>query len=208
MSGIGQRNPSLNHNLAKVKKFRADFDAQWILDRNLQKGDKVILSGTIADHGIAVLSAQEGFAFGSGISSDVKPLNHMIKRALNAGGIVSMKDPTRGGLANALNEWSQKAKVGVLIHEEKIPIREDVRVACEMLGVDPLEEGNEGKVIMGVVNEMAESVLDAVRATEEGKDAQIIGEATMEFDLVALETVVGGKRILPTPVGDPVPRIC
>jgi len=122
--------------------------------------------------------------------------------------VVSMKDPTRGGLANALNEWCEKASVGILVHEDKIPIREDVRVACEMLGIDPLEVGNEGKVIVGVVEEMAEEVLEALRGTKEGKDAEIIGEATDEFDLVAMETVVRGKRILPMPVGDPVPRIC
>jgi len=157
---------------------------------------------------LAVLSAQEGLAFGSKIASDVKPLNHMIRRVLDVGGVVSMKDPTRGGLANALNEWSQKAKVGVLVYEDKIPIRKDVRIACEMLGVDPLEVGNEGKVIVGVVKEMAEDILDALKSTEEGKDAEIIGEATAEFDLVAMETVVGGRRILATPIGDPVPRIC
>jgi len=124
------------------------------------------------------------------------------------GGIVAMKDPTRGGLSNALNEWSQKSKVGILVVEEKIPIREDVRSACEMLGIDPLEVGNEGKIIIGVVKEKAEEVLTALRETKEGKNAQIIGEATDQFKEVALETVVGGKRILAPPVGDPIPRIC
>jgi len=208
MSGIGQRSKALDHNMAVVRKHRVDFDARWVLDRSLQAGDKIILSGTIGDHGLAVLSAQEGLAFGSGIVSDVKPLNQMIRRVLDVGGVVSMKDPTRGGLANSLNEWSQKAKVGILVRENKIPIRKDVRTACEMLGVDPLEVGNEGKVIVGVVKEMAEDVLEALKSTEEGKDAEIIGEATEEFDLVAMETVVGGERILATPIGDPVPRIC
>lgn len=208
MSGIGRRSMELEHNLAVVRKHRTDFSARWVLDRNLQAGDKIILSGTIGDHGLAVLSAQEGLSFGSKILSDVKPLNHMIKRVLEVGGVVSMKDPTRGGVANSLNEWSEKANVGILVHENKIPIREDVRVASEMLGVDPLEVGNEGKVIIGVVAEMAEHVLKELRATEEGRGAEIIGEATGEFDLVAMETVVGGRRILATPVGDPVPRIC
>ncbi len=208
MSGIGRRGKALDHNLAVVRKFRRGFDARWVLDANLRGGDKVILSGSVADHGLAVLSAQEGLAFGSGIVSDVKPLNHMIGRVLEMGGVVSMKDPTRGGLANALNEWSQKAKVGILVREDKIPIRKDVRAACEMLGIDPLEVGNEGKVIMGVVAEIAEEVLETLLRTEEGRDAEIIGEATGEFDVVAMETVVGGRRILPMPVGDPVPRIC
>ncbi|MGB9134369.1 MAG: hydrogenase expression/formation protein HypE [Candidatus Bathyarchaeia archaeon] len=208
MSGIGRRSRGLDHNLAVVKKYRSGFDARWVLDGNLRTGDKIILSGTVGDHGLAVLSAQEGLAFGSRIVSDVKPLNRMIRRVLDVGGVVSMKDPTRGGLANALNEWSQKAKVGILVCEERIPIRNDVRTASEMLGIDPLEVGNEGKVIIGVVEEMAEDVLEALRSTKEGKDAEIIGKATGEFDLVVMETVVGGKRILPMPVGDPVPRIC
>lgn len=208
MSGIGRRSRALDHNLAVVRKYRSDFSARWVLDGNLQASDKIILSGTVGDHGLAVLSAQEGLAFGSSIMSDVKPLNRMIGQVLEVGGVASMKDPTRGGLANALNEWSRKASVGILVHENKIPIRKDVRVACEMLGIDPLEVGNEGKVVIGVVEEMAEQVLEMLKATEEGKDAKIIGEATAEFDLVAMKTVVGGKRILPMPVGDPVPRIC
>ena len=119
-----------------------------------------------------------------------------------------MKDPTRGGLSNSLNEWSQKSKVGLLVHESNIPVRGDVRVACEMLGLDPLEIGNEGKVLVGVVSEKAEEVLSVLKETKYGKNAQIIGEATCDFNEVVLETVVGGKRILAPPVGDPIPRIC
>jgi hydrogenase expression/formation protein HypE len=208
MSGVGRRSSVLDHNLAIIRKYRSGFTSRWVLDKNLCSGDKIILSGCIGDHGLAVLSAQEGLAFRSEILSDVKPLNHMIRHVMEVGGVVSMKDPTRGGLANALNEWSDKAKVGILIQESEIPIREDVRVASEMLGVDPLEVGNEGKIILGVVEEMAENVLDALRVTEEGKNAKIIGEATDEFNLVAMKTVIGGRRILAKPVGDPVPRIC
>lgn len=208
-SGIGRRTPALEKNLKIVKQFRSSFKGRWILDSNLKAGDKVILSGTVGDHGLAVLSAQEGLSFGSGIKSDVKPLNRLIQRLLSeVGGIVAMKDPTRGGLADALNEFSEKSKVGILIHEDKIPVREDVRVACEMLGLDPLEVGNEGKVIIGVVKEKAEEVLKLLKATGEGKEAEIIGEATKEFAGVAMQTVVGGKRIIARPVGDPVPRIC
>jgi hydrogenase expression/formation protein HypE len=119
-----------------------------------------------------------------------------------------MKDPTRGGLSNALNEWSQKSKMGILVTEEKIPIRKDVRSACEMLGIDPLEVGNEGKIIIGTVAQKAEEVLDLLKETKEGKNAQLIGETTDQFKEVALETVVGGKRILTPPIGDPIPRIC
>ena len=208
VSGIGYRSKNLDHNLAVVRQFRPDFKARWILDSNLRPGDKIIVSGTVGDHGLAVLSAQEGLSFGSQIKSDVKPLNKLVERLLEVGGIVAMKDPTRGGLSNALNELSEKSKVGILVYEDKIPIRRDVRAACEMLGIDPLEVGNEGKLVIGVISEKAEEILEALRQTEEGKDAQIIGEATKEFDVVAMQTVVGGKRILTPPVGDPVPRIC
>ncbi len=169
----------------------------------------MILSGTIGDHGLAVLSAQKGLQFGSGIKSDVKPLNRVIQRLLGeVGGVVAMKDPTRGGLADALNEWSEKSYVGVLIYEDKIPIRDEVRTASEMLGIDPLEVGNEGKMVIGIVPAQADEALKLLRATPEGGDAEIIGEATSEFKGVAMQTVIGGKRIIARPVGDPVPRIC
>jgi len=208
-SGIGKRNQALERNIVVVRKFRPQFTGRWLLDSNLRSGDKIILSGTIGDHGLAVLSSREGYGFGSRIVSDVAPLNKVILRLTSEiGGIVAMKDPTRGGLSNALNEWSQKSRVGILVVEEKIPMREDVRSACEMLGIDPLEVGNEGKIIVGAVKEKAEEVLETLRDTKEGKNAQIIGEATDQFKEVALETVVGGKRILTPPIGDPIPRIC
>jgi hydrogenase expression/formation protein HypE len=208
-SGIGRRTVALEKNFEVVKRFKRDFKARWILDSNLMAGDKIILSGTVGDHGLAVLSAQEGLSFGSGIKSDVKPLNRLIQRLLGeVGGIIAMKDPTRGGLADALNEFSEKSHVGILVYEDKIPIREDVQAACEMLGLDPLEVGNEGKIIIGEVKEKAEEVLELLKTTVEGKEAEIIGEATTDFMGVAMQTVVGGKRIIARPVGDPVPRIC
>jgi hydrogenase expression/formation protein HypE len=209
VSGIGRRTPALDTNLQVVRQYRSGFAVRWILDSNLSVGDKIILSGTVGDHGLAVLSAQQGLTFGSEIKSDVKPLNRLIQRMLNeVGGVGAMKDPTRGGLADALNEFSEKSKVGILIHEDKVPIRNDVRVACEMLGLDPLEVGNEGKMIIGAVAAKAEQVLNWLKQTDEGKDAEIIGEATKEFAGVAMQTSVGGKRIIARPVGDPVPRIC
>ena len=208
-SGIGRRTAALGRNLGVVKRFRHNFEERWVLDSNVREGDKIILSGTIGDHGLAVLSAQEGLSFGSGIRSDVQPLNRLIQRLLGeAGGVVAMKDPTRGGLADALNELSEKSDVGILISEGKVPIRDDVRVACEMLGLDPYEVGNEGKIIIGAVKEKAKETLEFLRSTNEGKEAEIVGEATTEFSGVAMQTVVGGKRIIARPVGDPVPRIC
>ena len=206
-SGIGKRSQALEHNIAEIKKYRS-FDSRWVLDSNLREGDKLIISGTVGDHGVTILSAQEGYNFGSNLKSDVAPLNKVIEQLLDVGGIVAMKDPTRGGLSNSLNEWSKKSNSGIMVRESKIPIRGEVRVACEMLGLDPIEIGNEGKVLIGVVPQKAEQVLTALRETKEGKDAQIIGEATGDFSEVVLETVVGGKRIMAPPVGDPIPRIC
>ncbi len=208
-SGIGMRTDALEKNIAVVKKYRADFSSRWILDSNLKAGDKIILSGTIGDHGLAVLSAQEGLSFSGDIKSDVQPLNRVIKRLLGeVGGIVTMKDPTRGGLADALNELSEKSRVGILIYEDKIPIRDSVKAACGMLGLDPLEIGNEGKIVIGVVKERAEEALNLLKETSEGKYAEIIGESTKDFGGVAMQTVIGGRRIIPRPLGDPIPRIC
>jgi hydrogenase expression/formation protein HypE len=206
-SGVGRRSPFLDKNLAEVRKSRK-LDAEWLLDSNIRAGDQIILSGAIGDHGIAVLSAREGYGFETKVQSDNAPLNHMIAEALKVGGVVSIKDPTRGGLANLLNEWSEKSKVGILIKDDKIPVHMGVRAACEMLGLDPLEVGNEGKVALAVVPEKTEQVLAALRGTNLGREAEIIGRATDEFDIVAVETSVGGKRILAKPLGDPVPRIC
>jgi hydrogenase expression/formation protein HypE len=209
VSGIGRRTAALENNLRVVKQYRNNFKSRWILDSNLSIGDKIILSGTIGDHGLAVLSAQQGLSFGSEILSDVKPLNRMIQSLLGEiGGVTTMKDPTRGGLADALNELSEKSQAGILVKEDKIPIREDVRAASEMLGLDPLEIGNEGKIIIGVVPGKASQILNWLRKKDEGKNAEIIGEVTGEFRGVAMQTVVGGKRIIAKPIGDPVPRIC
>jgi hydrogenase expression/formation protein HypE len=208
VSGIGKRTTALEHDLEVACKYRR-VASRWTLDSNLAAGDKILLTGTIGDHGLAVLSAQQGLTFGSEIKSDVRPLNRMAQRLFaQIGGVISLKDPTRGGLADALNEWAEKSKVGILLQEENVPIRRDVQTACDMLGLDPLEVGNEGKYIIGVVKEKAQEVLQFLKGTAEGKDAQIIGETTSEFKGVAMQTLVGGKRIIARPIGDPVPRIC
>ena len=206
-SGIGRRSKTLEHNIAVVKKHRP-FNARWLLDSNLRDGDKIIVSGTMGDHGIAILSSREGYDFGSNIASDVAPLNKLTNRLLDVGGIVKMKDPTRGGLSNTLNEWSEKSETGIIVYEEKIPIKEGVKAACDMLGINPLEIGNEGKIVIAVVHQMAEEILHTLRKCKEGKDAMIIGETTSKFKSVIMETSVGGRRILAPPIGDPVPRIC
>ena len=206
-SGIGRRSPLLDRDLKEARRFRK-VKSNWLLDSNLRPGDRLILSGAVGDHGIAVLSQREGYGFESVIRSDVAPLNAMVALALKAGGVVSAKDPTRGGLANLLNEWAEKSKTGIVIEEEAVPVHDGVRTACEMLGIDPLSIGNERKAVFGVVRERAEEVLKALRRTKEGREAAVIGEATTGVKGVVLHTTVGGRRILEQPAGDPIPRIC
>ncbi|MEM1798234.1 MAG: hydrogenase expression/formation protein HypE, partial [Candidatus Jordarchaeales archaeon] len=180
-----------------------------ICDHGIQVGDKIILTGTVGDHGIALLAAREGISFGTKLESDVAPLNETIKAALKVGGITAMKDPTRGGVAAALNSWAKKNGVSIWIREEDIPIKEEVVAASEMLGIDPLEVTCEGKALIAVRPEKAEEVLKAVRATKYGKNANIIGEVRKERPgYVIMETVVGGKRVIEEPYGEPIPRVC
>lgn len=176
-------------------------------DCSLEVGDKIILTGSIGDHGVSLMSYREGFGFETDLKSDVAPVWGMVKAALDIGGVDAMKDPTRGGIANALNELASKSGVGMLLDEEKIPIKRQVTAASEMLGIDPYEVANEGKVIMGVKPDKADEILEAIRKTKYGKDAQIIGEVTGDKHVI-LETVMGGKRILEEPIADPVPRVC
>jgi hydrogenase expression/formation protein HypE len=207
-TGIGKKSQLLEHNLHIIKKYRPDYDSLWLSDSNIQHGDKIIISGTLGDHGTAIISTRGNYGFESNIKSDVSPLNKMIENALKVGGISSIKDPTRGGLANLLNEWSSKSRIGLKVYEEKIPVKEGVLTALGFLGIDVLEVGNEGKVCLSVIPEKADEILQALKETKEGKDAMIIGEAINEFDLPILETVIGGNRIIPMPAGDPIPRIC
>ena len=176
-------------------------------DAGLEVGNKIILTGSVGDHGIALMSYREGFGFETDLQSDVAPVVEMTEKALEIGGIKAMKDPTRGGIANALNELAEKSGVGMMIYEDKIPVKAQVHAASEMLGIDPFEVANEGKVVMGVEAEKAEEILQALRKTKYGKEAQIIGEVT-EGKHVIMETSLGGKRILEAPIADPVPRVC
>jgi len=176
-------------------------------DSGLKVGDKVILTGSVGDHGISLMSYREGFGFETDLQSDVAPVWGMVKAALEVGGVNAMKDPTRGGIANALNELASKSSVGMLIDEEKIPVKREVHAASEMLGIDPYEVANEGKVIMGVDPEKAHEILSAIKKTKYGKEAQIIGQVDQNKHVI-METILGGKRILEAPIADPVPRVC
>lgn len=204
-AGIGRMHPDLKANWEITGKRG---ESPWLIDSKVRPGDVIIISGSIGDHGIAVLSEREGYGFETDIVSDVMPVNHILTSALRAGGVVAAKDPTRGGVSNALNEWATKSGFGIKIHEERLPINEGVKAACEMLGIDPLEIGNEGKLLLAVVKDRAEEVLESIRKVKGGERAEIIGEVTEDIKGVVMETLSGGLRIVDPPLGDPVPRIC
>ncbi len=178
-----------------------------VRDNGLLPGDAIVVSGTIGDHGIAIMAHREGFDFGGQIRSDVAPLWVLVERALAAGDIHAMKDPTRGGFANAINEMAKKSGVGVVIEEEALPFKKNVKSAAGMLGIDPLEVANEGKVVMGVAPGDAEAVLAALRSHPYGRDAAIVGKV-VEGSHVVMRTAIGGERFIEPPIGDPVPRVC
>jgi hydrogenase expression/formation protein HypE len=173
-------------------------------------GDVIIVSGSIGDHGIAVLDARGELGFQSTVQSDVAPLNHLIEAMLNTSSRVHvLRDPTRGGLTTTLNEIATQSNVGILLHEEKILVRPEVNAACEMLGFDPLYVANEGKLVAIVAREDAESVLDAMRATRYGEEAVIIGQVTdTPRGRVLLKTTLGSTRIVDMLAGEMLPRIC
>ncbi|MDT7876663.1 hydrogenase expression/formation protein HypE [Sulfolobus sp. SCGC AB-777_L09] len=206
-SGIGIPSDELKHNISVLRRSR-EVKYEWLVPMNIRDGDKIIVSGTIGDHAIAILSSREGIEFEINVTSDVAPLNKMMKAVLEVGGVADAKDPTRGGLADLLNDWTEKSGLGIYIKESEIPVKEEVRSAIEFLGLDLLELGNEGKAVLAVSPELARDVLDALHKTSWGKDAAIIGEVRKDIEGVVLETVVGGKRLVTRPVGDPVPRIC
>jgi len=182
---------------------------------NALPGDRVIVSGTLGDHGMAILSEREGIGFDTSIVSDSAPLNSLVGTMLDAlagsslHAIRCMRDPTRGGLASSLNEIAACARVGIELVETSIPIREEVRGACEMLGLDPLYVANEGKLVAIVAPEAADAVLAAMREHPLGLDAQIIGTVGAKHPgLVTARTAFGTSRIVDMLSGDQLPRIC
>lgn len=206
-SAVGKRSPYLDKDLQVAAEYRK-VENRWCTDNSVRPGDAIIVSGYVGDHGVALLSSREGYGFESEIVSDVAPLNKMIAEGLKVGGIVAMKDPTRGGLANTLNEWAEKSKLTLEVNETDIPLRDGTVNACDLLGISPLSIGNEGKAIIACVPEMADQVVAALRKTPEGKNAAVIGTASEGPGRVVLRTEIGGRRILEPPSGDPVPRIC
>jgi hydrogenase expression/formation protein HypE len=178
--------------------------------RNVAPGDVVLLSGTIGDHGVAILSQREGLTFGGAIESDTAPLHGLVAAMLDAyPGVHAMRDPTRGGLAATLVEIASRQKLGIEADENAIPVRDGVRGACEMLGLDPLNVANEGKLVAFVPADGAARVLEAMRRHPLGRDAARIGRVTSDHaGFVVLRTPIGGQRILDLPFGESLPRIC
>jgi hydrogenase expression/formation protein HypE len=184
--------------------------ARVVTDAGLRPGDRLIVTGTVGDHGMAIMSRRHDLRLEGDLRSDVAPLNGLVREALCAGGedVVAMKDPTRGGVAGVLHEMAAKGKVGIVIDEPAVPIRDEVRAASEMVGIDPLLVANEGKAVVGVRARSAEKVLAAIRAHPLGRDAAVVATAIAERPgAVILDTGIG-KRMLAEPEGELLPRIC
>lgn len=177
---------------------------------NIQAGDKILLSGTLADHGTAILTTRKGLSFSSELASDTAALIGLVEAMLTAcPNIHALRDPTRGGVAMTLNEFARAAGVGIRIHEERLPILPGVRGACEILGLDPLLVANEGKLVAAVPPAAADITLEAMREHPLGKNSVILGEVTSEnAGLVVMRTRLGTHRIVAVPLGEQLPRIC
>lgn len=177
----------------------------------LQSGDRVLLSGPVGDHGIAIMMAREALDIETDVESDTAPLNSLVASLLEAAGeaVHCLKDPTRGGVATSLNEMALGSEVSIGLDEHAIPVHAGVRGACEILGLDPLTIANEGKLLAIVAPEKAEAALVAMRSHPLGREAAIIGTVQSEpSGMVFLRTDIGGMRVLDMLVGDPLPRIC
>jgi hydrogenase expression/formation protein HypE len=181
-----------------------------VASRNAATGDRIILSGTMADHGITVLTQREGLSFKTALQSDTAPLNHMVRQIFAASDNVHvLRDPTRGGVGTALNEIADQSGIGIRIHEDRIPLKKEVAGACELLGFDPLYLANEGKLLAFVSAEDTDAVLASIAANPFGKDAAVIGEVVADHaGKVVMETRIGGQRIVDMLAGEQLPRIC
>ena len=177
----------------------------------IRPGDKVIVSGEVATHGIAIMSVREGLEFETEILSDSTHLNFLVKKLLDSigSGMHFLRDPTRGGVATTLNEIAQKSGLGIDLDQTKIRVHEQVEGACEMLGLDPLYVANEGKFLAIVAPEFAEQAVEILRSDEKGKDAAVIGEISMSHSRqVLLKSRIGGRRVVNMLPGEQLPRIC
>ncbi|MGH9534601.1 MAG: hydrogenase expression/formation protein HypE [Terriglobales bacterium] len=194
-SGLGEIRPGLELGAAR-----------------LHPGDQILVSGTLGDHGMAILTCREGLQFEAEIASDTAPLHGLVAAlvaALEAGALRCLRDPTRGGLAATLAEWAQSAHVGIEIEEAALPVSEAVRGACEILGLDPLHVANEGKLVAAVAPAAGKTALAALRAQPLGAAAAGIGQVVEDHPgRVVMRTAVGGQRVIDTLWGEQLPRIC
>ncbi len=173
-------------------------------------GDVVILSGTIGDHGMAIMSVREGLAFESPIVSDTAALNGLIAAMIQAAPQIHvLRDPTRGGVASSLNEIARSSRVGIALDEKKIPVHQSVHSACELLGMDPIYVANEGKLLAIVPAAQAEELVAVMRGHELGRDTAVIGQVVAEHPgMLVARTGIGGTRVIPMQIGEQLPRIC
>ena len=179
-----------------------------VRDNGLAAGDRIIVTGSIAEHGLAVMAARHGIDFESDLVSDVAPMNGMIDMLLETGAVTAMKDPTRGGVASALHEMAAKSTVGIVLEQRAIPIIPAVRSVGELLGIDPLNVANEGKALIGVRADAAQGIVARLRSHPLGRNAAIIGTCVAERPgSIVLDTGFG-RRLLAEPDGEPLPRIC
>jgi hydrogenase expression/formation protein HypE len=181
-----------------------------VRDAGLRPGDRIIVTGTIGDHGMAVMADRHGLDLDADLQSDVAPLNGLVSAALGAarGAVTAMKDPTRGGAASALHEMAAKGRVGIVLDEAALPVRASVRGVAELVGIDPLLVANEGKALIGVRPDAADLILAAVRAHARGRDAAIVGTCTADHPGMVILDTGFGRRLVAEPEGELLPRIC
>jgi hydrogenase expression/formation protein HypE len=186
------------------------YDGARVSGHNARPGDRILLSGSIADHGATVLTQREGLSFAAEVASDTAPLNHMVRRMFAVGADVrALRDPTRGGLGTTLNEIALQSRVGIKIYEAHIPVKGPVAGICELLGFDPLYLANEGKLVAVVAPGDVDAVLDAMRQDPAGREAAVIGEVVeLPSATVFMQTRIGGSRIVDMLTGEQLPRIC
>lgn len=195
-------------NVSGIGLLREGID---VTPNRVRPGDAILVNGAIAVHGVAIMSLREGLEFETTLESDTAPLHDLVRALLDSAGdgVHAMRDPTRGGVASALNEIARQADVGIRIDETRIPLDDQVRGACEILGLDPLYVANEGKCLMFVAGEVAETALETLRAHPAGRRAGIIGEVVAEHaGQVVLENRFGGTRCVDYLSGEQLPRIC
>lgn len=183
-----------------------------VLDNNIRTGDRIILTGSIGDHGTALMASREGLNISTDLKSDISLLLEIynaLKLDISNNYIHAMKDPTRGGIAAALNNWAIKSNISIWIDEVKVPLKKPVTAICDMLGLDPYNIASEGRALLAVDPEHSAKILKKIKSTEIGKDAEIIGEVKVKNpQRVFLKTIVGGTRFIDMPLGEPIPRIC